>query len=59
MSCYPRYELVTQFFDGSQFTGLNMPTKAKIKILDNPDLRTEIDNLYDSTSQVTLAQWAI
>ena len=36
-----------------------MPTKAKIKILDNLELRAEIDTLYDSASQVTLAQWAI
>lgn len=36
-----------------------MPTTSKIKIIDNLELRAEIDNLYDSTSQVMLAQWAI
>jgi hypothetical protein len=36
-----------------------MPTKAKIKISDNSDLRDEIDKLYEKTEQVDLAKWSI
>ena len=36
-----------------------MPTKSKIKITDNLDLRAEIDSLFESTTQATLAKWAI
>lgn len=36
-----------------------MPTKPKIKISDNSELRTEIDKLYELTEQVALAKWAI
>lgn len=36
-----------------------MPTKPKIKIIDNAQLRAEIETLYDLAPQVTLAQWAI
>jgi len=36
-----------------------MPTKLKIKIKDNPELRVEIDNLYEKTEQVLLAQWSL
>lgn len=36
-----------------------MPTKPKIKIKDNDDLRLHIDALYENTDQVLLAVWAI
>ena len=36
-----------------------MPTKPKIKIEDNSELRSEIDKLYELTEQVVLAKWAI
>ena len=36
-----------------------MPTKPKIKIEDNSDLRAEIDKLYEITEQVELAKWSI
>jgi hypothetical protein len=36
-----------------------MATKTKIKIIDNPGLRSEIDELYEQTSQINLANWAI
>jgi len=36
-----------------------MPTRTKIKIVDNSDLRAEIDNLYQQTNQIDLAKWAI
>ena len=36
-----------------------MATKAKIKIIDNTSLRIEIYELYEQTSQVNLAKWAI
>jgi hypothetical protein len=38
---------------------VGVATKAKIKIIDNSELRAEIDQLADSLSQVDLAQWAI
>lgn len=42
-----------------QTNRLNMPTKPKIKISDNSELRLEIDKLYELTEQVILAKWAI
>jgi hypothetical protein len=36
-----------------------MATRTKIKIVDNSDLRAEIDNLYEHKNQVDLAKWAI
>jgi hypothetical protein len=36
-----------------------MATKTKIKIIDNSGLRSEIDKLYEQTSQINLAKWAI
>ena len=38
---------------------LNMPTKPKIKIEDDSELRAEIDQLYEITDQVELAKWSI
>jgi hypothetical protein len=36
-----------------------MATKTKIKIIDNSGLRSEIDTLYEQTSQINLANWDI
>lgn len=36
-----------------------MATKTKIKIIDNTSLRAEIDELYEQTTQINLAKWAI
>ena len=36
-----------------------MATKPKIKIVDNSNLRLEIDKLYEQTNQIDLAKWAI
>lgn len=36
-----------------------MPTKPKIRIIDNIDLRTEIDEFCGQTSQINLTKWAI
>lgn len=36
-----------------------MSTKAKIKIVDNDQLRAEIDGLYEKMSQVDLAKWSL
>lgn len=36
-----------------------MATKPKIKLLDDTDLRNEIDKVYESTDQLLLAKWAI
>jgi hypothetical protein len=36
-----------------------MPTKVKIKIKDNSELRAKIDELYEKTKQVDLAKWSI
>ena len=36
-----------------------MPTKTKIKIIDNSGLRAEIDELFEETNQIDLAKWAI
>jgi len=36
-----------------------MPTKVKIKIKDNSELRTEIDELYEKMNQVDLAKWSL
>lgn len=37
----------------------NMTTKVKIKINDNPELRFQLDIIYQSKSQVEMARWAI
>ena len=36
-----------------------MPTKVKIKITDNSELRKRIDELYEKTNQVDLAKWSL
>lgn len=36
-----------------------MPTKVKINIVDNSQLRAEIDELYEKMSQVDLAKWSL
>lgn len=36
-----------------------MPTKVKIKINDNPELRLKLDTIYEKKSQIQMAQWAI
>jgi len=36
-----------------------MATKTKLKIIDNTSIRAEIDDLYEQTSQINLAKWAI
>jgi len=36
-----------------------MTTKVKIKIIDNSELRGEIDELYEKISQVDLAKWSL
>ena len=36
-----------------------MPTKVKIKIVDNIQLRAEIDELYERMSQIDLAKWSL
>ena len=36
-----------------------MPTRAKIKINDVPELRTILDTIYDSKTQIQLARWAL
>lgn len=36
-----------------------MPTKVKIKIVDNNQLRAEIDEVYEKMSQVDLAKWSL
>ena len=36
-----------------------MPTKVKIKIEDNNELRMKIDELYENTNQVDLAKWSL
>ena len=36
-----------------------MATRPKIKIVDNSELRAEIDNLYEQNNQIDLAKWAI
>ena len=36
-----------------------MTTKVKIKIKDDCELREKIDELYEKTSQVNLAKWAL
>lgn len=36
-----------------------MATKAKIKIVDNGQLRAEIDEVYEKMSQVDLAKWSL
>ncbi len=34
-----------------------MATKTKIKIVDNCELRANIDELYEKASQINLAKW--
>jgi hypothetical protein len=36
-----------------------MPTRVKIKINDNAELRSKLDTNYEIKSQVQMAQWAI
>ena len=36
-----------------------MPTKVKIKIKDNSELRTEIDMIYEKMNQENLAKWSL
>ena len=36
-----------------------MPTKVKIKIKDNSELRAKIDELYEKMNQVDLAKWSL
>ena len=36
-----------------------MATRPKIKIVDNSELRAEIDKLYEQNNQIDLAKWAI
>lgn len=36
-----------------------MPTKTKIKITDNPELRNVLDTQYEAASQVKLCQYAL
>ena len=36
-----------------------MPTKAKIKITDNVDLRMKLDHLYEKASDIQLCEYAI
>lgn len=36
-----------------------MPTRVKIKINDNTELRSQLDEIYEKKSQVQMAQWAI
>jgi|SRR5665648_21978 len=36
-----------------------MPTKVKIMIKDNSELRAKIDELYEETNQVDLAKWSL
>lgn len=36
-----------------------MATKVKIKIIDNIELRKEIDELYENMDQVSIAKWSL
>lgn len=36
-----------------------MPTKVKIRIKDNNELRKEIDELYENMDQISLAKWSL
>jgi hypothetical protein len=36
-----------------------MATKPKIKIVDDPTIREEIDDLYEITNQIILAKWSL
>ena len=36
-----------------------MPTKVKIKIEDNSELRRKIDELYEKTNSLDLAKWSL
>jgi hypothetical protein len=41
------------------FIQFYMATRPKIKIVDNSELRAEIDNLCEQNNQIDLAKWAI
>lgn len=43
----------------NHFKEVSMSTKVKIKIEDNSELRTKIDQLYERTNQVDLAKWSL
>jgi len=36
-----------------------MPTKPKIKIIDNNELRKEIDEIYENMNQINVAKWSL
>lgn len=36
-----------------------MPTKSKIKIIDNSELRKEIDKIYENMDQINIAKWSL
>ena len=36
-----------------------MPTKPKIKIIDNSELRNEIYNIYENMDQINIAKWSL
>ena len=36
-----------------------MPTKVKIRLIDNSELRMKIDEAYEKVSQVDLAKWSL
>lgn len=36
-----------------------MATQVKIKIIDDAELRSEIDSVYENTEQVVLAKWSL
>ncbi len=36
-----------------------MPTKPKIKIIDNSELRKEIDEIYENMNQINIAKWSL
>ena len=36
-----------------------MPTKVKINISDNRELREQIDAIYEKADQVSLAKWSL
>ena len=39
--------------------GVTMPTKPKIKIIDNNELRKEIDEIYENMNQINVAKWSL
>jgi rRNA maturation endonuclease Nob1 len=36
-----------------------MPTRLKLKIIDNNELRDQIDQLYENATKITLAKWSL